>query len=433
MADYRRSLPAVDAVLREPELNSAVDSLGHDFVKARTQAALELLRQNPLPSPGPDAPSLAAQILTDLPPAPTTLHQVINASGIIVHTNLGRAPLSDGAKAAIQHASGVTDVEMDLTTGRRAPRGAATINTLERVVGGASAHLVNNGAAAIILACHAMASKGNIILSRGEMVEIGDGFRIPELIESTGVEIREVGTTNRTHVTDYLGAIDEDTGFILKVHTSNFRVEGFTGEVPIQELATEATVPVVADIGSGLLLPHPRLPNEPDVRTTVNAGADLVITSGDKLLGGPQAGLMFGASDLIHRLRRHPLARALRVDKLTLAALEATVTGPTTPVARALATTRVELRQRAEKIAGQLKIAATVEDSVGAVGGGGAPGVPIESVHLVLPADYAVPLRTGSVPVVGHVKGDRLLIDLLAVDPSEDPIVVQEINAVASN
>src|SRR5699024_563370 len=203
---------------------------------------------------------------------PTSLREVINATGIVVRTNLGRAPLSEAAQAALVQAAGATDVELDLATGRRSPRGQAAIDALAAAAG-AGAHVVNNGAAAIMLACHVLAPAGNIVLSRGEMVEIGDGFRIPELIRATGTEIREVGTTNRTHMRDYLDAVDESTGFVLKVHPSNFRVEGFTGGVPVRALAGEAGVPVVADIGSGLLRPHPRLPHEPDARTTLRDGA----------------------------------------------------------------------------------------------------------------------------------------------------------------
>ncbi|MFB9840661.1 L-seryl-tRNA(Sec) selenium transferase, partial [Actinoallomurus acaciae] len=207
-------------------------------------------------------------------------------------------------------------------------------------------HAVNNNAAALVLAATVLAQGREIVISRGEMVEIGDGFRLPELLASTGARLREVGTTNRTTAADYADAVGPDTGFVLKVHPSNFRIEGFTAEAPVRSL-TGLGVPVVADIGSGLLAPEPLLPAEPDATTTLTEGADLVTASGDKLLGGPQAGLLLGRSDLVERLRRHPLARALRVDKLTLAALEASLRGPEPPAVQALHADPVAVRERA--------------------------------------------------------------------------------------
>src|SRR5262249_41339590 len=226
--------------------------------------------------------------------------------------------------------------ELDLATGGRGGRGAGGLAALaDAVPSAAGVHVVNNCAAALVLAATALAAGKEIVLSRGELVEIGDGFRIPELLESTGSRLREVGTTNRTNLRDYRDAIGPNTGFVLKVHASNFQVTGFTSAVDVAELA-RLGVRLVLDVGSGLLTPHPLLPDAPDATTVLRDGADLVTASGDKLLGGPQAGLLFGDAGLIERLRRHPAARALRVDKLTLAALEATVTGPPTPIARAL-------------------------------------------------------------------------------------------------
>jgi len=434
--DPRRALPSVDRVLGEPALADGVKRLGRKFVKDQVRTALAQLRAGvgapPTSSRAPSdasAASLAAAVADALPPAPTSLREVINATGIIVHTNLGRAPLSEAAQAALIRAAGATDVELDLDTGRRAPRGEAAIAALATAAG-AGAHVVNNGAAAIVLACHVLAPAANIVLSRGEMVEIGDGFRIPELIAATGVEIREVGTTNRTHLRDYLEAIDAQTGFVLKVHPSNFLVEGFAGGVGIDVLAQEVGVPIVVDIGSGLLGPHPLLPNEPDARTALRQGASLVIASGDKLLGGPQAGLLLGDPELIHRLRRHPLARALRVDKLTLAALEATLLGPPPPVSAALARTRDDLRERAHRIASQAAPALRVVDTEAAVGGGGAPGVALPSAALALPATYAPVLRAHRPAVMGRVFGGELLLDLIAVDPRDDAALADAVNAV---
>ncbi len=260
---------------------------------------------------------------------------MLNATGVLVHTNLGRAPLSRAARDALAAAAGTCDVEFDLATGARAgQRGHGAIGALRAAVPNAqAAGVVNNNAAALVLAATVLAAGREIVISRGELIEIGDRFRLPDLLTSTGARLTEVGTTNRTTVADYEQAITADTAMILKVHPSNYKVEGFTKSAAVGELAALG-VPLVHDIGSGLLAPHPLLPDEPDAATSLREGANLVTASGDKLLGGPQAGLLLGDEPLVRRLLRHPLARALRVDKLTLAALEATIAGPPPPVAR---------------------------------------------------------------------------------------------------
>jgi L-seryl-tRNA(Ser) seleniumtransferase len=248
-----------------------------------------------------------------------------------------------------------------------------------------------------------------------------------------GARLREVGTTNRVRLADYADAVDDETAFVLKVHPSNFRVDGFTSQVGVAELAT-LPVPVVVDIGSGLLAPHPRLPEEPSAAAALRAGADLVTASGDKLLGGPQCGLLLGRADLVEGLRRHPLARALRVDKLTLAALEATLTGPPSPVAQALATTPEDLMARAESLVALLAdlVNTRAVHSAAAVGGGGAPGVELASAAVALPAALAEPLRLGRHPVVGRVESGQLLLDLIGVPPRDDALLVEAVRAVAA-
>jgi L-seryl-tRNA(Ser) seleniumtransferase len=296
-------------------------------------------------------------------------------------------------------------------------------------------HVVNNGAAALALATCALAQGREVVVARGELVEIGDGFRIPELLESVGARLREVGTTNRVRREDYADAITDDTGFVLKVHPSNFRVTGFTSSVAVPELAGLGT-PLVVDIGSGLLTPHPRLPDEPDAASALRAGADLVTASGDKLLGGPQAGLLLGRADLVERLRRHPLARALRVDKLTLAALEATLRGPVPPVAAALSADAAALLDRARRIAAEVTdvIPASAVTSTAAVGGGGAPGVELPSAAVALPERLAAPMRSDEVlPVVGRVDGGRLLLDLITIAPEDEPALVAAVRRAASS
>ena len=359
-----------------------------------------------------------------LPTAPVTLTRVLNASGVLLHTNLGRAPLSDAAIRALAEAAGTNDVELDLTTGRRGRRGRGALDALRSAVPTAGdVHVVNNGAAALALAATALGGPGRtIVIARGEMVEIGDGFRLPELLESTGTRLREVGTTNRVNARDYARAIDDSTAFVLKVHPSNFIVSGFTSTVQPWELR-DLGVPLVVDIGSGLLAPHPALPDEPDITTTLAAGADLVTSSGDKLLGGPQAGVLAGDADLVHRLRRHPFARALRVDKLTLAALEATLRGPRPPVVAGLEADPAALWGRAERIAARLREAghdAEAVRSVAAVGGGGAPGVELPSAAVSLPEQYADALRASRPAILGRVTDGRCLLDLRALPSGDD-------------
>ncbi|MGC5334490.1 L-seryl-tRNA(Sec) selenium transferase [Micromonospora sp. DT62] len=415
-ADPRRRVPRTDALLADPRLAAAAGTLGRERVKAAVHRAQERARRGEIT---PEAVRDAA--LAALPaPAPRA---VLNATGVVLHTNLGRAALSPAAVAAVAAATGHTDVELDLRTGRRARRGRDALDALAAAVPDAGAvHVVNNGAAALVLAATALAADAEIVVSRGELVEIGDGFRLPDLLESTGARLREVGTTNRSTLDDYAAAIGPRTGFVLKVHPSNFQVTGFTSAVPVRALATLG-VPVVADIGSGLLAPDPLLPAEPDATSTLRAGAALVTASGDKLLGGPQAGLLLGAADLVERLRRHPLARALRVDKLTLAALAATIADPATPTRAALHADAGALRARTERLRDALAAdgrKAEVVPASAVVGGGGAPGVELDSWALALPERYAQPLRVGDPPVLGRVVRGRLLLDLRCVPADAD-------------
>jgi L-seryl-tRNA(Ser) seleniumtransferase len=421
----RRRIPRTDALLADPRLTAAQHRLGRPLVKAAIARAQARARNAEI-----EPEQVADAAVAELPPIAASLTPVINATGVIVHTNLGRAPLSAAAAAALQAAAGNCDVEFDLETGARSQRGKGALSALRAAVPGAqAAGVVNNNAAAIVLAATVLAAGREIVISRGELIEIGDRFRLPDLLTATGARLREVGTTNRTTAADYEAAIGPDTGFVLKVHPSNYRIEGFTSSVAVSDLAVLG-VPVVHDIGSGLLAPHPLLPGEPDAATSLADGANLVTASGDKLLGGPQAGLLLGDADLVRRLLRHPLARALRVDKLTLAALEATLAGPPPPVSRALAASAASLSQRSERIVATLtrhSVAATVVDAEAAVGGGGAPGVTLASAAVALPADLAAPLRWGDAvrrgeapAVVGRVAQGLLLLDLRAVDPDDD-------------
>jgi L-seryl-tRNA(Ser) seleniumtransferase len=426
-ADPRRRVPRTDLVLADPRLVAAAARLGRAPVKAAVAAAQQRARAGEL-----DPDRVADAAVAALPDTPGGLRPVLNATGVVLHTNLGRAALSAAAVQAIVAAGGHTDVELELASGRRARRGRGALTALAAAVPDAEAvHVVNNGAAALVLAATALAAGREIVVSRGELIEIGDGFRLPALLESTGARLREVGTTNRTALADYATAVGPETGFIIKVHPSNFVVRGFTSAVDVADLAGLG-VPVVADIGSGLLAPDPLLPGEPDAATTLRSGADLVIASGDKLLGGPQAGLLLGAAGLVEQLRRHPLARALRVDKLTLAALQATVAGPETPTWRALRMDPDALRARTEKVLADLAgVDAELTASAAVVGGGGAPEVELPSWAVSLPAEYAAPLRLGNPPIVGRVERGRLLLDLRCVPADADPAVVAAVAAVA--
>ena len=428
--DRRRLVPRTDVVLADPRLVRAAGRLGRGRVKAAVAAAQQRARDGEI-EPG----DVVASAVAALPDTAGGLRPVLNATGVVLHTNLGRAALSPAAVAAVTAASGHTDVELDLATGRRARRGRGALGALSAAVPDAGAvHVVNNGAAALVLAATALAADREIIVSRGELVEIGDGFRLPDLLESTGARLREVGTTNRTSVADYAAAVGPRTGFILKVHPSNFVVRGFTSAADVADLTGLGT-PVVADIGSGLLAPDPLLPDEPDAASTLRAGADLVIASGDKLLGGPQAGLLLGGADLVERLRRHPLARALRVDKLTLAALAATVAGPVTPTWRALRADPAALRARTERLRSRLAAAGAdvaLVESAAVVGGGGAPELTLPSWALSLPEGYARALRLGDPPVVGRVERGRLLLDLRCVPDEADAGLEAAVRAVAA-
>jgi L-seryl-tRNA(Ser) seleniumtransferase len=400
---------------------AAGERLARRELRAAVARAQQRARAGEIP---PEAvPDVAA---ATLPKHATALRPIVNASGVLLHTNLGRAPLSAAARDALLVAAGYVDVEYDVHTGVRAARGRTALAALQALVPAAEdALVVNNGAAAVLLAVTAVAAGKEILVSRGELVEIGDGFRLPDLMVSTGARLREVGTTNRTRLADYADAVGPDTALVLKVHPSNFVVQGFVSTVAVDELRTLG-LPVVADLGSGLLGPDPLLPDEPDVGTTLRRGADVVTVSGDKLLGGPQAGLVFGRSALLQQMRRHPLARALRVDKLTIAALEATLRGPAPPLSVALRAYVGDLRQRAEALAERLTrhgVDAVAVDSDATVGGGGAPGVVLPSAAVSLPLRFLDALRRGEPAVVGRADAHRCLLDLRAVPTNCDDVL----------
>jgi L-seryl-tRNA(Ser) seleniumtransferase len=411
--DPRRQVPPTNDLLENDRVVAASGHWARAVVLEAVRGAQQAVREGKIAPEGS-----IDEVLRRLPTRPTSLRPVINATGVVVHTNLGRAPLAPGAVQAIVTASGYVDVEFGVHDGARQERGGGALRALGSALPEAGGVAVfNNGAAALLLALTVLAAGREVVWSRGEMVEIGDGFRLHDLAVVTGARVHEVGTSNRTTVADYAAAIGPATGCLLKVHPSNFRVEGFTSQATVRELAALGP-PLVVDVGSGLLRPEPLLRDEPDFATALRDGAHLVTASGDKLLGGPQAGIVAGDAALVRRLRRHPLARALRVDKLTLAALEATLLGPPPPVWRAVRADPAHLRKRCSALAA--RVGGEVVPSSGVVGGGGAPGIALAGWAVALDESLARPLRLGDPCVVGRVEHGLCLLDLRCVPEEVD-------------
>ena len=415
-----RDLPSVDELAR-----GADDPLAVDAARTVLERAREEIRA------GADPGDLAARVRDELTAARApSLRRVLNATGVIVHTNLGRAPLAAEALAqVVEAARGYYNLELDLREGARGSRQDHVAAILRRLTGAEAALVVNNNAAAMLLALAALAEGREVIVSRGELIEIGDGFRIPDVLARSGARLVEVGTTNRTRARDYEKAVRAETALLLRVHQSNFRVIGFTELPRLEELAAIARrhgLPLLDDLGSGVLT---ELPGEPSARESLADGADLVCFSGDKLLGGPQAGIVVGRGELIERLRRHPLQRAVRIDKLSLAALEGTLrvyleAPERIPVLRMLNENVAVVRARAERLASL--VAGTVEETVGRVGGGALPLAELPSFACAIEESLAAPLRAGDPPVVGIVRDGKLLLDCRTLAEAE----VDEVAAV---
>jgi L-seryl-tRNA(Ser) seleniumtransferase len=451
-----RNLPSVDEVvraLRGRALDEAPEGLALDLVREvlakRREAILsaaspEELRGIDL---GPEAILEETKKAIELALRPH-LRRVINATGVILHTNLGRAPLGGGAlRALAELAGGYCNLEYDLSTGRRGHRDAPLQTLLRRLTGCEAATVVNNNAAAVLLCLRALAKGRKVIVSRGELVEVGGGFRIPDVMRESGALLKEVGTTNKTRLQDYAEALDEETALLLKVHTSNYRIVGFAEEVSLEELSRlgrEGGVPVMMDLGSGCLLdlrPH-GLSYEPTPADAHRAGADLVTISGDKLLGGRQG--------LVDQVRRHPLMRALRVDKMTLTALEQTLLAyldpdalaQKVPALRMLFQSVGGLRRRARRLVrrmsegAHLRLRPEVQEGTSRVGGGSLPTEEIPTVLIALkPADISLQaleesLRSQEPPVIARVQEDSLLLDLRTVSPREEPLLLGALEAV---
>jgi L-seryl-tRNA(Ser) seleniumtransferase len=437
-SDPRRALPRVDALLDHPAVAERIERWGREPVLGTARRVLAATRRTAAGGEQvPELDELATRITDELDALTARrMRAVVNATGVVLHTNLGRAPLSAAAVAAVTEAAGYCTVEYDLAEGRRGRRGEAAEALLREATGAPAALLVNNAAGALLLALGGLARDHEVVVSRGELIEIGGEFRLPAIIEAAGVHLVEVGTTNRTHLADYARAIGPHTACVLAVHPSNYRVVGFSTHPPLAEvaaLAHERGLPLLHDLGSGLL--GAPFGEEPSVRDSLAAGADLVLFSGDKLLGGPQAGLLAGRPDLVGRLSRHPLARAVRADKLTIAALEATLATHLAgrrdelPTWRALSLRPEDLRPRAQALAATIGSAASLRDGVSVAGGGSLPGEGLPSVLVEIdagpPGEETVlaRLRAGSPPVIARAERGRVVIDLRTVPPEQDQVV----------
>jgi len=443
-ADRRKTLPSVDELLRRQNVTDSGLPRTVLLRIARNVIANERQRLDGAASIV-DRAEVRERVVSELQrrigaERLRPLQSVINATGILLHTNLGRAPLSERAIERLQEAAGYCNVEWDAETGGRSRRGAYVESLFHELTGAEACLVVNNCAAATLLTLQTLAAGRSVVISRGQLVEIGGSYRLPEVFRAAGVTLKEIGTTNRTTLNDYEAAIDGDTAAILRVHQSNFRVVGFTAQVEIGALTAlgrQSGLPVIDDLGSGCLSDLTRYGlDEPRVDQSLASGADLVLFSGDKLLGGPQAGIILGRRSLVDRLRENPLARAVRVDKLTLAALEATLESHLSgaafkeiPVLRALAAGASSVRERCERVLALIgsdvvRAACTILPSEVEVGGGSVPGHALKSWAVAIrgqSADaIASALRQGQPPVVGRVQSEVVLLDLCTVGVEQE-------------
>ncbi|MDQ6769397.1 MAG: L-seryl-tRNA(Sec) selenium transferase [Gemmatimonadota bacterium] len=446
MKDPRRDLPSVNALLESAGVRSLLEQHPRRVVLEAVRTAVDSARDHgSAPKTEQQWVASIASVLHSL--SRPSLRRVINATGVVLHTNLGRAPLAAAALDAIaQIAAGFSNLEYDIETGERGSRYSHCVGLLRQLTGAEDALVVNNCAAAMVLALKALAQKKEVLVSRGELVEIGGSFRIPDIMASGGAKLVEVGTTNRTNDDDYRRAITPRTAAIVKVHRSNFAIEGFTSDVSVDRLAfiaSEHGLPVIHDLGSGLMLPLDDygLKGEPTAAMALQSGASLVLMSGDKLLGGPQAGIILGAANLMAKLRKNPFARAMRVDKLTLSALEATLrlyleperALKEIPVLAMLTASVTKLESRAKAIASSLVesgIEIRIVESSASVGGGAFPTVAIPSRAIMLsrnPEETEKRLRLGDPAVIGRIADRHLLLDLRSVMPGEDAILAAAI------
>lgn len=453
MNDSFRALPSVEELLQNHTLRGYEQKVGRVVVVDAVRASLAAARASIRAGGDAPMPALLIDAITERieQSVRPTLTRVINATGVILHTNLGRAPLSQDALDAIRDtASSYANLEYDLDAGERGSRYAHAEELIKKLTGAEAALVVNNNAAAVMFVLRAFAEYKEVIVSRGQLVEIGGGFRVPDVLEQSGARMIEVGTTNRTHTPDFENAINAETALLLRVHPSNFRVIGFTEEVPLQEMSAlghKHNLVVVDDLGSGALIETSTygLGHEPMPQESLQAGADLVTFSGDKLVGGPQAGILIGKKELIEKLKRHPLARALRVDKLTLSALQATLlhylkneAAKKIPVWQMISATLESLDERANAWRvrwEQFGLAAEVVESFSTVGGGSLPGetLPTRAVALrvLSPDALAAQLRANNPPIIARIENDRVTIDPRTILPQDEKALLEGVEHAA--
>lgn len=454
LQDRLRALPGVDALLHSPAAEAMIVVHGREPTVDALRLALAEARavvQKGGSAPDEDALLMRAATLVAQALQPT-LRPVINATGVILHTNLGRAPLSADVVAAMRRvAEGYSNLEYDLDAGHRGSRYVHAEGLLCRLTGAEAALVVNNNAGAVLLALSALARSAEVVISRGQLVEIGGGFRIPDVMAQSGARLVDVGTTNRTYVRDYVAAITGSTIALMRVHTSNFRIQGFTYQpeaAELAELAHSRGLLLLDDLGSGTLLDtaHYGLPHEPTVQESLSAGADLVMFSGDKLLGGPQAGLLVGRTEVVQRLREHPLTRALRVDKATLAGVQANlmhyVRGEAErdiPIWRMMALTPEQVAVESQNVLdglGHLADGCELVSGRSMIGGGSLPEESLSTTLLALPAfdadTIAAALRRGDPPVVVRIQDGRVVLDLRTVAPGEVGHLARRLEQVLS-
>lgn len=454
-----RLLPSIDELLHTPGGQHLIDGYSRPLALRAVRASIAQARtniRNGMLCPSSEELLVAAEQMLEQEQR-ATLRPVINATGVIINTNLGRAPLSQSALAAVQHiAGGYSNLEYDVEAGERGSRHTHVAALLRELTGAEAALVTNNNAAAVLLALSTLAMGREVIISRGQLVEIGGGFRVPDVMRQSGCHLVEVGTTNRTRLRDYEAALTEQTALLLAVHPSNFQITGFTESTPISamtELAHRHSLPVMDDLGSGCLLPSERygLAHEPMPSESIAAGADIVCFSGDKLLGGPQAGIVVGKAEVLQRIAKHPLMRAVRIDKMTLAALEATLRHYQRdeaeihiPIWRMISAAPAKIASRATHWSSQLQahgIPARIQKGESTIGGGSLPGetlpttlLAIDATHVPMPLDeLAKRLRTRKTPIIARILRDTLLLDPRTVLEEEDGEVVEALLEVVAN
>ena len=459
MQNPLRSIPSVNELLENPQLANLVDRISHNVVVTEVRGFLDRLREDVqstasdmnIPTPSELAERIADWIVKGEEPP---LRPVINATGILLHTGLGRAPLAKEAVQAMADVAEYASVELDLATGERSQRVAAVEKLLKELTGAEAAAVVNNNAAATLLTLAAIGRDQEVIVSRGQLIEIGGSYRLPDVMSASGTRLREVGTTNKTRIGDFENAICDETAALMRVHTSNFKVVGFTEEPSLAELVAlgrKRNLPVIDDIGSGALIDFGKygINDEPIARESIKAGADLVLFSGDKLVGGPQCGIIVGRKAHVQKIAKHPMMRAMRVDKIILAALAATLrlyrdlptAEESLPLLARLSAPLENLRNRAERLAPQLAVAAVINQAEVIegntyLGGGSVPTQQIPTWCVALTPneitvdDLSKQLRLGTPAIVGRIQQDRLLLDLRSVLPHQDAAIVDAITRI---